>query len=507
MPSRRDLSSLVDSAVLVLLGSVTSKVIILLERVILGNSFPVNAFGELTLGISLVTFTTFFTTAGLTQGVPRFIPRSESANEKRGIVLLSVGTVLAVSILVTGLLLGTRSVLLEYLFEGVLSRHTLTIFLLCIPVLTLLKTSVSAIRGFERTKEKVTIMDLAYPSIRLGFILLFLYLGYSISLVPLAYLLALLLVSTIALVFVHRVIPLHRPGRDLNAELLRFSLPLMLSAATAALLTKTDTFMLGLLAESYQVGLYSAGYPLAASLPIILGSFGFLYLPLISQKDHQATQTEVSALFYLTAKWAFVLTFPIFALMFAFPGDILEMLYGANYRPGGYALTLLATGFMIHIAAGRNRETISALGYPRYVLLLNSTALVINIVLNAFLIPRFGHRGAAAASALTFTILTASAYLLLRDFEMVRSIPRENMKTYLGLPLLILPIAVGAATVVELQIWAVPVVILCLYVLTFGCTVILGVVQQEDLTLVSTVERRTGIELGRTRRILGKFID
>ena len=59
----------------------------------------------------------------------------------------------------------------------------------------------------------------------------------------------------------------------------------------------------------------------------------------------------------------------------------------------------------------------SGRGRPMLVTYLNGISLIINVVLNCFLIPEFGLMGAAVATAVSYTVVTILAILIYRNLS------------------------------------------------------------------------------------------
>lgn len=500
--SIRELPAIFNSAVFVLFGGILTKVIVLGEKVLLGRNFTVAEFGELNLAIAVLTLGMIVSSMGLTQGVPRYIPRSSGQREDRGIWLTGFLIAGVASILLCGLLIASREILIEALFDGEITSMILAGFVLCIPLLTLLKISVATIRGKEETRYKVYAEDVFYPVTRLLLIGSLIYVGFELRSVWMGYLTALILAVIASHVLLHRVLSLRGEFNLVPRQLLAFSTPLMVSAIISTLVTKIDTFMLGIFAGSYQVGLYTASYPLAAGSLIILSSFGFIYLPIVSRLDDNDRGEDIDVIYQVTSKWAYVLTFPLFTMLFAFSTDILGLLYGASYREGGTTLAVLSVGFMIHVAAGRNRETLSALGFPRFVLLSNLAVLILNVGLNVILIPKYGHEGAAIASLLSFALMTLMVYYLMYDILDIVPFSRWTLRTFLGVPLCVLPLALLASELVTLTIWALAPLAVIATVATLVSVFAVGGVQTEDTAIIDAIEHRTDFDLERVRSVI-----
>ncbi|MFC6757170.1 MULTISPECIES: flippase [Haloarcula] len=504
-PITDELSTVFNSAVFVLFGGLLSKGIVLLEKLLIGRTFSVAQFGEINLAIAIFALGATVSSVGLTQGVPRYLPRSEDKKIQRGILFSSLIITGIIAILVSLILVVMTGFLQQALFDRAIPKLALWGFFICIPLFALLQVMVSGIRGLENTRYKVYVEDIFYPVSRLAFMWGLIVFGIGINSVWISYITALILAFVLSNSFSNKLLTLIGEYQPPSKELLTYSAPLMVSAVVATLLTKVDTFMLGAFTSSYEVGLYSAGYSIASSLLIILSSFGFIYLPIVSRLDVD-DDSDVSTIYQVVSKWAYILTFPLFAVLIIHSHEILGLVLGNQYRAGGTALSLLSIGFMTHVAAGRNRETLSALGFPRYVLLSNLIVLLLNIVLNAFFIPLYGHIGAALASLLSFVAVTVVVYILLYYLADVTPISKRLIRIYVGLPVCILPI-----------IWVlqalIPISVLSIFISAFVATVCTGVVvyllnglQKEDTAIIDAVESRTGISFDVLRSALREYM-
>src|SRR5699024_4789750 len=186
---------------------------------------------------------------------------------------------------------------------------------------------------------------------------------------------------------------------------------------------------------------YGYGYPLAAGLPVVLSVFGFLYMPLASRLDEDDNREEVDRVYKVTTKWIYIAAFPLFLTFVAFPGDLVAAVMGKTDPRSAAALAILSVGFFTSAANGRCQDTLSAFGYTRTILIVNTVAGLLNLVLNVALIPTYGVVGAAVASALSFISLNAIAMVALWRLSGVSPISALTTKTFLVLPVVLFPIA------------------------------------------------------------------
>ncbi|WP_367884108.1 hypothetical protein [Thermococcus sp. JCM 11816] len=94
---------------------------------------------------------------------------------------------------------------------------------------------------------------------------------------------------------------------------------------------------------------------------------------------------KLKRLYQSTAKWGgFILTFPAFLLVFAFPKGTINLFFGgAKYTEAATALRILALGFMFHVVmGGLNAMSLVAVGRTSDNLIGNLLAALLNVALN-----------------------------------------------------------------------------------------------------------------------------
>ena len=112
----------------------------------------------------------------------------------------------------------------------------------------------------------------------------------------------------------------------------------------------------------------------------------------------------VRDLYWRTAIWMAVISFPLFAVTFSMAGSLTSTLYGPRYADSAIYLALLSFGYYFNTALGFNGLTLRIFGVVKFVIVVNLLAVVANIALNLFLIPQYGALGAAIGTTLTLVI-------------------------------------------------------------------------------------------------------
>ena len=498
----RDLSTLLSSATLVLVGQIVYSASKLGERVVIARLLSPESYGEVSIGLAVMSVVATVAMVGLRQGVPRYISRYDDERDVRGAWLTGIVIAGVVGVvLAAGMALGAVPIV-NVLFDRDGSVALVVVFALAIPFVIGLQVGISAIRGLENTIYRTYTRDLLYPGLRLVILIALLAAGVGILAAGYAYLIAAAVTFVAVHLLLNRLIPLVGEVRTHAREMLLFSIPLVISTLLSRLLTRTDTIMLGYFRPSYEVGLYSAAFPLASALALILSSFGFMYLPIASRLDAEDKRDEVDAIYKLTTKWIYVLTFPAFLTLIVFPGDVLSVVFGTQYAPASTALSILTIGFFTRAAFGRSRETISALGYTTYLLVTNTFAFILNVGLNLLLIPQYGPTGAAIASAVSFVGLNLAVFVFLDRRFGISPFSKSTLRTVVVLPFFLFPPTLLIASRVSLSLLTLLVFIIAASIGSVVIVATTGCLQPEDEIPIAFIEDRIGTEVPFIRRFV-----
>jgi len=160
-----------------------------------------------------------------------------------------------------------------------------------------------------------------------------------------------------------------------------------------------DTIMLGGLTDSVQTGLYSAAYRL---LLLVLAIY---YFVMQAVYPWLATMPE-------TARRIHVLLRPLFlaaaaggavAIIMAFARKpLIELLYGHAFASSAALAGPLLFAIPFDFVASILLTVLVAWDHPGHVIAATGTAVTTNVLLNLFLIPRYGALGAAYATPLSY---------------------------------------------------------------------------------------------------------
>ncbi|WP_224271105.1 flippase [Haloprofundus salinisoli] len=499
-----ELKTLLSSASLVIVGGLVGSAGKLFERIIVGRALAPDAYGEMNIGFAVMTFATTLSLVGFTQAIPRYLSRYDDDADRRGLWVGGMILTGALALLATVSVTVFAEQLAEWFFDsGEQAVTLLRLFGLTIPFVVGMQVAVGAIRGYENTIYKTYVQDLTYPLTRIGLIAVFLFgLGGGLLTVGYAYLVSAVLAFVVAHVLLNRLISLRGSFRTHNKKMLAFSAPLIVSTVMSILIIQMDNIMLGYFTTSFQTGQYGAAYTLASGMLVALSGFGFIMLPMASRLDADGNHEEIDTIYSTTTKWIYILTFPAFFTFVIFPGDVLQIVFNSDYLPAAQVLPILALGFFTSAMVGRNRETLSALGETKFILVSNSTAFAVNFALNVTLIPMYGFVGAGIASAVSLAVLNGIVVLVLKMKFDITPMSPANVRTFVFVPLLLLPLGFAFERYTD---FSPSLVTLFPFLVTIGLlgivvVVAVGALQEEDLFVIEFFEDRLGRQIPFVRR-------
>lgn len=508
MSNDDNLSALLGSTALVLVGVVLSSASRLVERVVVARLFDPTVYGELAMGLAVLSIGTSVSLVGMNHGVPRYLSRFDDDRDLRGTWLVALLASVAVGTVVALVLLDNAALITSLLFDGTSSSALLNALILAIPLNVALTVGVATLRGMENTRYKLLTKNVLQPGLRLCLIAGLLVGGFGLVSVGYAYVASAAVTLVVAHFFANRLFSLVGPVRTHFRELVAFSAPLIVTMLLSVLLTQTDTLMLGYFTTSAEVGVYNAAYPLANSLLLVVSAFGYLYLPLTSRLDADDKRDEVSDIYRLTTKWGYVVTFPAFLTFLIFPGDMVTIFFGGEYARGGLALAILSLGFFTSAAFGRNRATLSALGHTKHILYADVVTIGLNVALNLLLIPSYGFVGASVASAAAYVVRNVAIYAVLHVKCSITPFSRRMITVYASLPLALIPLSVGVSQWLTLTVTTLPLFLVAAGVASVAVVALTGTLEPEDAVVVEFIEDAVGVPVPFVRRYIpGRDLD
>ncbi len=182
-------------------------------------------------------------------------------------------------------------------------------------------------------------------------------------------------------------------------ELLGFSLVSWGASLASTGLIWADTILIGALRSSAEVGVYNVATRLVTLATFVMPAINGALGPRIADLYHRGQRDSLRLAYSVATSWILRLSLPAFVALLAFPDELLR-LFGRGFRAGAAVTVVLAGGKLIDAATGPCGLALNMSGRPLWSMVDNLAVLVLNVLLNLWLIPSRGILGAAAAWAL-----------------------------------------------------------------------------------------------------------
>jgi O-antigen/teichoic acid export membrane protein len=192
-------------------------------------------------------------------------------------------------------------------------------------------------------------------------------------------------------------------NKEIAKTFLSASAYLTLSAVTGYLLLKIDQVMIKFYLTETSVGLYAVAVKLSEVWYFIPGIICSSIFPAIinAKKVHEEMYSRrLRNLYIFLASTALLIAIPVAILA----PWIIKLLYGITYIASTPILQIYVwSGIGLFLSVGINKYFLTE-NYLKSILIFNSVAVIINIILNIILIPRIGLTGAAWATLISYSI-------------------------------------------------------------------------------------------------------
>lgn len=234
----------------------------------------------------------------------------------------------------------------------------------------------------------------------------------------------------------HGIAP--RLDRETLRRLGRQALPLGVSAVAVSIYFHVDTLLLRPMQGEEEVGRYAAAYRLMAVGLLVPALFGQVVFPVFT-RCHQASRALLERVVQRSSFYMALLGSIACALLVCLAAELLELVYGPDYRSAELPLVLLAPALLcIYLCYPLTTALITA-GKATTFARITLLAVLVNLVLDLVLIPGYGAEGAALATLATEALVLVAGFSSLRRRVGVSGLSLELLgPALLGLALVLL---------------------------------------------------------------------
>lgn len=288
-----------------------------------------------------------------------------------------------------------------------------------VPLIAVIRLTQGAMRGFHRivqgqfaellTRPAATLLLVAVGAVVLGPAL-------NPTGVLIAYVVAALIAVTLGMLRLRQTIPVPvraavtvtRPRAWLVT-----ALPLLLIGGVQVANRQIDVVMVGALAGAESAGVYAAAARAAELISFVLFAVNAGLAPRIARLFALGELVALQALVTRAARYTLLMTLPLAGVLIAFGSTVLGF-FGPAFVVGVPALTIMSVAQLLNAAAGSVVVVLTMTGGGAVTAVGVGAGLVVNVILNAVLVPVLQYNGAAIAASASLLTWNAILVVMLR---------------------------------------------------------------------------------------------
>lgn len=464
--------------------------------VLLTRVFGAEVFGLYMLSWSVIDLAAKIGNFGLDRGVLRFVLLHRHNGNTRA-VYETMSQAFAISVLVSGVigigLFFAAPIISQRVFSKPEMTGMLTLLALCLPFIAILNIGLSVPKAHKIMKYDAYIRGISDPLVMFSVACIAFLLGWKLIGIA-AGQVATMAVSAVLAIFVFtRFYSWRRCLAELKSltfwtPLTQFSIPVMGYEFVYILMIRLDALMVGYFLPALQVGIYAIAIEIALMTKKVRQWFDPIFGPIIAELYYLKDMERLEHNFALVARWILTINLCFLAVVLLIGRDLLT-LFGPEFGAGFVVVVLLACSQVIYASIGSGDTMLIMSGHP-YITLVNSLiALVLNFLVNLWLIPKFNMVGAAIGTLIAFTFLTILRVVELYHLFRIHPFRRVLWKPLTAGTMALFVAEAVAATLPDssvLRIGALPL----LFLITYGVLLLQFGLESDDVTVLNRLKAK-----------------
>lgn len=238
--------------------------------------------------------------------------------------------------------------------------------------------------------------------VEFSFILLFFKIyGNDYKVIVLATLFSTLITSLLMIVVERKIWRLVGKRKIEKKELLNFSAPLVLTLALTWVFASSDKITIKIFSNLRELGLYSGAFRIVSVISVIQTGFTSFWTPFIYERYSKNPDDLV---FYKKANDYLSLIFFLIGITILVTRNIIIILLGEKYYDSLFIVPMLIFVPIMYLISETTMMGIGFKKKSKYFLYISIIVAVFNIVGNILLVPKYGAKGAAISTGISYII-------------------------------------------------------------------------------------------------------
>ncbi len=425
MKKAKDYSEqLFKGAALVMIGLFISKAIGYLYTIIIAR-IGTEVFGLYNLALSIISFLSIIALFGLKSGVVRYVSYYKIKNDTsriKGVIVSALKISIPLSIIIALILFIFANFISNNIFNNPNLGFILRIFSITIPLLVITEILLSVAVAYKKIEYRVITNDIIEKLLKLSLAFVLIYFGFKLEAAIFSYVFSIIVSFILSIYFIKKIFPIFDKkinSLTMDKELAFYSFPLLFSTVLISVVKWIDTIMLGIYRTISEVGVYNVALSTSNLMIIVPTAVMSLFLPLITEKYSEKNFKQLKEIYNKTVRWIFTFNIIFLSVMILFSGEILNVMFGNEYVLGYKSLLILVLGYFIFSLAHIHSNYLVVIKKTKLVLLINVVMGLLNILLNLYLIPKYGMIGGAIATSTSLIVIFILSFLFTYKFNRI----------------------------------------------------------------------------------------
>lgn len=408
-----------------LIGIIINKLCTLIFFAFAVRHIGPEGFGKFTFALSFTAIFMILGDLGL-----NILAIREVAKD-RALISKYLGNILVLRIIISSIVVGIIFVIITLWNHPPDTTKIVYIISISVFFITLSEALRWAFKAFQKM-EYEALVNVAQGIILLGLGLAILYLDQGLIGLAFAHLSTSILIFCFSFLITVKkfATPKFKIDFKLCKFLIKISLPLGFMMILFAIYINIDTVLLSWLKGDTATGWYNAGYKLVLAIKFIPGVFALAILPVMSH-FYKSSVESLEKVLRKSTQFMFLLALFIAILITILAYRIIPLIWGSGFSQSVISIQILIWGGAFAFFTPIATHTLIAINKQKIPAYIYLAGLLINVILNLILIPKFSYVGASISVLLSEFVMASFALFYIFQNLKFNPFPKQTLRILL----------------------------------------------------------------------------
>ena len=216
--------------------------------------------------------------------------------------------------------------------------------------------------------------------------------------------------------------------REMIWPMMKEALPFGITALSGMIYTYADSIMLSSLKGNEVVGWYNAPYRLMLMMLFIPNVINVVIFPVMS-RYFTSSPSFLKLIYTKYLKFMLILSLPLGMGTTLIADKIILFVFGVGFENSIVALKIIIWTIVLTFIGAAFARLLESVNQQRIITKISMVCMVVNVLLNILLIPKFSYIGSSFVTVVTEFLLVGS--IIFFSYRLNYGIPLSIIKTYL----------------------------------------------------------------------------